>query len=174
MLQQPLGISLDSVDYNRWRHHGHKRFGFSAFSRTYSLLLVLAPLSWLDRMPPLCVFFRGVRARANRQPKLCYIGFSQGTAMAFAAFSSNPDLLEKVQLFVALSPAVRANHLSKSLLLSLVQANLRCAWQENALSAALSLSTKESSLFLLVLHRLFVSVLRSWRETSLRAPRKRL
>lgn len=61
-----------------------------------------------------------------RQSKLCYIGFSQGTAQAFAAFSSNPDLLEKVQLFVALSPAVRANHLSKSLLLSLVQANLRC------------------------------------------------
>lgn len=58
--------------------------------------------------------------------KLYYIGFSQGTAQAFAAFSSNPDLLAKVHLFVALSPAVRANHLSKSLLLSLVQANLRC------------------------------------------------
>ena len=61
-----------------------------------------------------------------RQSKLCYIGFSQGTAQAFAAFSTNPDLLAKVRLFVALSPAVRANHLSKSLLLSLVQANLRC------------------------------------------------
>ncbi len=61
------------------------------------------------------------------QSKLCYIGFSQGTAQAFAAFSTNPDLLEKVNLFVALSPAVRANHLSKSLLLSLVQANLRYA-----------------------------------------------
>lgn len=60
------------------------------------------------------------------QSKLYYIGFSQGTAQAFAAFSSNPDLLAKVNLFVALSPAVRANHLSKSLLLSLVQANLRC------------------------------------------------
>ncbi|CAN0460419.1 unnamed protein product, partial [Ectocarpus sp. 8 AP-2014] len=54
-----------------------------------------------------------------------YIGFSQGTAQAFAAFSSDPDLQAKVFLFVALSPAVRANHLSNSLLLSLVQANLR-------------------------------------------------
>lgn len=62
----------------------------------------------------------------NRQTKLCYIGFSQGTAQAFAAFSSNADLLDKICLFVALSPAARANHLSPSLLLSLVQANLRC------------------------------------------------
>lgn len=61
-----------------------------------------------------------------RQSQLCFIGFSQGTAQAFAAFSSSSELLEKIYLFVALSPAVRANHLSKSLLLSLVQANLRC------------------------------------------------
>lgn len=71
-------------------------------------------------------FSAGCGMRFCSQSKLYYIGFSQGTAQAFAAFSSNPDLLAKVNLFVALSPAVRANHLSKSLLLSLVQANLRC------------------------------------------------
>lgn len=59
------------------------------------------------------------------QTQLCYVGFSQGTAQAFAAFSSNAELLRKIYLFVALSPAARANHLSKSLLSSLVQANLR-------------------------------------------------
>lgn len=64
-------------------------------------------------------------ARLGRQDQLCYVGFSQGSAQAFAALSSNPDLLKKVYLFVALSPAVRANHLAQSLLLSLVQANLR-------------------------------------------------
>ncbi|CAM9367016.1 unnamed protein product [Ascophyllum nodosum] len=63
--------------------------------------------------------------KASGQSKLCYIGFSQGSAQAFAAFSSNNDLLDKICLFVALSPAARANHLSPSLLLSLVQANLR-------------------------------------------------
>ncbi|CAM9436249.1 unnamed protein product [Discosporangium mesarthrocarpum] len=57
--------------------------------------------------------------------QLCYIGFSQGTAQAFAALSSNQDLCKQVSLFVALSPAARAKGLSKSLLLSLVQANLR-------------------------------------------------
>lgn len=62
----------------------------------------------------------------RRQSQLCYIGFSQGTAQAFAALSNSSELQRKVSLFVALSPAVRANHLSKSLLLSLVQANLRC------------------------------------------------
>ncbi|CAN0557872.1 unnamed protein product, partial [Ectocarpus sp. 8 AP-2014] len=50
--------------------------------------------------------------KVSGQPQLCYIGFSQGTAQAFAAFSSDPDLQAKVFLFVALSPAVRANHLS--------------------------------------------------------------
>lgn len=84
-----------------------------------------------------------------RQPKLCYIGFSQGTAQAFAAFSSNSDLLEKVQLFVALSPAVRANHLSKSLLLSLVQANLRCMKGKCWLVERLSLSCAVSAALLM-------------------------
>lgn len=46
--------------------------------------------------------------------------------MAFAGLSSNTDLLGKVFLFVALSPAARANHLSKSFLTSVVQQNLRC------------------------------------------------
>lgn len=96
-----------------------------------------------------------------RQSKLCYIGFSQGTAQAFAAFSSNPDLLEKVQLFVALSPAVRANHLSKSLLLSLVQANLRCAKTKKVgLSSpcfvAVYLWAERSLFFFLMRHRPWV------------------
>jgi hypothetical protein len=38
---------------------------------------------------------------------LSYVGFSQGTAQAFAAFSSNPKLAAKVNLFVALAPSTR-------------------------------------------------------------------
>jgi lysosomal acid lipase/cholesteryl ester hydrolase len=36
---------------------------------------------------------------------LTYIGFSQGTAQAFAALSIHPLLNNKVNLFVALAPA---------------------------------------------------------------------
>lgn len=37
---------------------------------------------------------------------LSYIGFSQGTAQAFAALSVHPSLNKKVNLFVALAPAM--------------------------------------------------------------------
>ncbi|GAO50359.1 alpha/beta-hydrolase [Saitoella complicata NRRL Y-17804] len=39
-------------------------------------------------------------------PSLAYIGFSQGTAQAFAMLSINPQLNEKVNLFVGLAPAM--------------------------------------------------------------------
>lgn len=38
-------------------------------------------------------------------PSLTYIGFSQGTAQAFAGLSINPRLNDKVNLFIALAPA---------------------------------------------------------------------
>jgi len=44
-------------------------------------------------------------------PSLFYIGFSQGTAQAFAAFSLNPNLASKINLFVALAPATRVKEL---------------------------------------------------------------
>jgi lysosomal acid lipase/cholesteryl ester hydrolase len=37
---------------------------------------------------------------------LSYIGFSQGTAQAFAALSIHPQLNEKVNVFIALAPAM--------------------------------------------------------------------
>ncbi|KAH7915067.1 triacylglycerol lipase [Hygrophoropsis aurantiaca] len=39
-------------------------------------------------------------------PSLSYIGFSQGTAQAFAALSIHPKLNEKVDVFIALAPAM--------------------------------------------------------------------
>ncbi|KAH9475222.1 putative lipase C16A3.12c [Psilocybe cubensis] len=38
------------------------------------------------------------------QEKLSYIGFSQGTAQAFASLSVHPDLNEKIDVFIALAP----------------------------------------------------------------------
>ncbi|KAF2139068.1 uncharacterized protein K452DRAFT_195093, partial [Aplosporella prunicola CBS 121167] len=40
------------------------------------------------------------------QPSLSYIGFSQGTAQAFAALSIHPTLNDKVEVFIALAPAM--------------------------------------------------------------------
>ncbi|SCU84266.1 LADA_0D00760g1_1 [Lachancea dasiensis] len=44
--------------------------------------------------------------------KLTYIGFSQGSSQAFAAFSINPQLRDKIKLFVGLSPAMIPRSLS--------------------------------------------------------------
>lgn len=42
----------------------------------------------------------------THQPSLSYIGFSQGTAQAFATLSIHPTLNEKVDVFIALAPAM--------------------------------------------------------------------
>jgi lysosomal acid lipase/cholesteryl ester hydrolase len=51
--------------------------------------------------------------------KLSYVGFSQGSAMAFASFSVHHDLAAKINIFVALAPAALAtgftNHFLDSL-----------------------------------------------------------
>lgn len=43
---------------------------------------------------------------STEQPSLSYIGFSQGTAQAFAALSIHPKLNEQVNVFIALAPAM--------------------------------------------------------------------
>ena len=43
---------------------------------------------------------------ATTAKSLSYIGFSQGTAQAFAALSIYPQLNEKVNVFIALAPAM--------------------------------------------------------------------
>eukprot|EP01114_Cavostelium_apophysatum_P021654 TRINITY_DN761_c0_g1_i1.p1 TRINITY_DN761_c0_g1~~TRINITY_DN761_c0_g1_i1.p1 ORF type:complete len:428 (+),score=105.59 TRINITY_DN761_c0_g1_i1:91-1374(+) len=50
---------------------------------------------------------------------LSYVGFSQGTAQAFAAFSVNHQLAEKVNLFVALAPATRVKQLNNPMVAAL-------------------------------------------------------
>src|SRR6201992_4287470 len=57
------------------------------------------------------------------QPSLSYIGFSQGTAQAFASLSIHPILNEKVDVFVALAPAMAPPGLSSGLVNALVRAS---------------------------------------------------
>lgn len=56
------------------------------------------------------------------QPSLSYIGFSQGTAQAFATLSIHPYLNQKVDLFVALAPAMAPASLSNPTVDSLMKA----------------------------------------------------
>ncbi|TID27087.1 Alpha/beta hydrolase fold-1 [Venturia nashicola] len=44
--------------------------------------------------------------QTTNQPSLSYIGFSQGTAQAFATLSIHPGLNDKVDVFIALAPAM--------------------------------------------------------------------
>ncbi|EGD80446.1 hypothetical protein PTSG_11091 [Salpingoeca rosetta] len=51
---------------------------------------------------------------------LSYVGFSQGTALGFAAFSLNQQLAHKIDVFVALAPAAKALGLRQGFLQTLV------------------------------------------------------
>ncbi|KAF9476355.1 triacylglycerol lipase [Pholiota conissans] len=55
--------------------------------------------------------------------KLSYIGFSQGTAQAFAALSIHPRLNNKVNIFIALAPAMSPPGLSAPIVDGLMKAS---------------------------------------------------
>ncbi|KAL8954128.1 MAG: hypothetical protein Q9222_000010 [Ikaeria aurantiellina] len=57
------------------------------------------------------------------QPSLSYIGFSQGTAQAFATLSIHPTLNDKVDVFIALAPAMSPAGLHNGVVDALVKAS---------------------------------------------------
>ncbi|KAJ5981247.1 hypothetical protein N7499_001740 [Penicillium canescens] len=57
------------------------------------------------------------------QPSLSYIGFSQGTAQAFATLAIHPLLNEKIDVFVALAPAMAPSGLRNRIVDSLMKAS---------------------------------------------------
>ncbi|CRG87695.1 esterase / lipase [Talaromyces islandicus] len=59
----------------------------------------------------------------TEQPSLSYIGFSQGTAQAFAALSIHPTLNQRVDVFVALAPAMSPAGLYNGIVDSLMKAS---------------------------------------------------
>lgn len=58
-----------------------------------------------------------------REPSLSYIGFSQGTAQAFAALSIHPELNQRVNVFIALAPAMSPAGLSAPIVDGLMKAS---------------------------------------------------
>jgi lysosomal acid lipase/cholesteryl ester hydrolase len=59
----------------------------------------------------------------THQPSLSYIGFSQGTAQAFASLSIHPTLNDKVDVFIALAPAMSPKGLTSGIVDSFVKAS---------------------------------------------------
>jgi lysosomal acid lipase/cholesteryl ester hydrolase len=57
------------------------------------------------------------------QFSLSYIGFSQGTAQAFATLSIHPPLNKRINLFIALAPAMSPAGLSNGIVDSLIKAS---------------------------------------------------
>lgn len=57
----------------------------------------------------------------SKQKSLSYIGFSQGTAQAFATLSIHPELNEKVDVFIALAPAMSPEGLSNPIVDALMK-----------------------------------------------------
>jgi lysosomal acid lipase/cholesteryl ester hydrolase len=60
---------------------------------------------------------------ATQQESLSYIGFSQGTAQAFATLAIHPKLNDKVNVFIALAPAMSPAGLSNGIVDALVKAS---------------------------------------------------
>ncbi|KAG1737865.1 Alpha/Beta hydrolase protein [Suillus paluster] len=59
----------------------------------------------------------------TKSNSLSYVGFSQGTAQAFAALSIHPQLNEKVNVFIALAPAMSPAGLAAPLVDGLMKAS---------------------------------------------------
>ncbi|KAH0251897.1 alpha/beta-hydrolase, partial [Aureobasidium melanogenum] len=57
------------------------------------------------------------------QKSLSYVGFSQGTAQAFATLSIHPNLNDKVNVFVALAPAMAPPGLAMGIVSSFIKAS---------------------------------------------------
>lgn len=57
------------------------------------------------------------------QPSLSYIGFSQGTAQAFAALSIHPKLNQQVNVFIALAPAMSPPGLANGIVDALIKSS---------------------------------------------------
>ncbi|KAF2027867.1 alpha/beta-hydrolase [Setomelanomma holmii] len=61
--------------------------------------------------------------QTTHQPSLSYIGFSQGTAQAFATLSIHPTLNDKVDVFIALAPAMSPKGVASGIVDSFVKAS---------------------------------------------------
>lgn len=121
--QRCLPFRLVELGYDVWlgNNRGNK------YSKKSILWSPSAPVFWnfsMDQfafhdIPDSIEYILSVTA----QPSLSYIGFSQGTAQAFATLSIHPTLNRKVDVFIALAPAMAPAGLSNGVVDALIKAS---------------------------------------------------
>lgn len=109
-------------------HHGPNttkfwdfRFAFSSsvsIFRGSPLLHSIDDFAWHDIPDSISYILDVTKAKT-----LSYVGFSQGTAQAFAALSIHPQLNDKINVFIALAPAMNPAGLSAPLVDGLMKAS---------------------------------------------------
>lgn len=83
----------------------------------------------------------------TEQPSLSYIGFSQGTAQAFATLSIHPMLNEKVDVFIALAPAMSPAGFHNPIVNSLMKASPNVVFLAFGRRSILSSTTMWQAIF---------------------------
>lgn len=112
----------------------------------------------------------------THQPSLSYIGFSQGTAQAFATLSIHPTLNEKVDVFIALAPAMSPPGLASGIVSSFVKASPDLLFLAFGRKAILSSATMWQALLYPAIFTWFIDVslrfLFGWQAKNITAYQK--
>lgn len=112
----------------------------------------------------------------TNQPSLSYIGFSQGTAQAFASLAIHPRLNEQVNVFIALAPAMAPAGLSNGVVDSLVKASPHVLFLLFGRRSILSSATMWQSILYPPLHARVIDMglrfLFNWRTLNIAASQK--
>jgi lysosomal acid lipase/cholesteryl ester hydrolase len=112
----------------------------------------------------------------THQPSLSYIGFSQGTAQAFATLSIHPTLNEKVDVFIALAPAMSPKGVASGIVDSFVKASPDILYLAFGRKSILPSATMwQSILYPPIFVRLIDTSLRflfNWHATNISQPQK--